>query len=143
MFSKEIDLNKESILGKKNRTRILRDNENRFIMLVVGNVVWIGGLLFLIVSVGSNFEKKYGFLVLIVSFVLASILLLLGLRCPFCDSLKWNDYFESKYIKIDKWTFKCHSCNLTNKQIAEIIDMLGRNIEVTPETIARFNRREI
>lgn len=143
MFRKNTDTNQKFILGEKTGSQILRDSENRFIMIVVGSIISIGGIILMIVTANSDLEKKYGFLMLFGSFGVGLILSLLGLRCPFCDSLKRLDRFESKYLIIEKWNYKCFECNLSNKQINEIIDMLNRNVEINSETIARFNRREI
>ena len=54
-----------------------------------------------------------------------------------------NSPLAGKYILIEKETFKCFRCRLNNQQISEIVDLLKRDIEIAPETIARFNRRKL
>lgn len=133
----------KNILGKKTREQILRDNEWRTIFTYIGPMIWIFGIILLIILERSAVINALPYIILLVCYIIATILFFCGLRCPFCDSLKRYDYWVSTYISVRKWHFKCHQCNLTDKQIKEIIDMLNRGIEINDDTIARFNRRDI
>ena len=131
------------IFEKKTKSQILKDVENRLVYFIIGNLIWITAIILLIILANSNLDKLTGFVILFVNFIIASALCLLSLRCPFCDSVKGCDSWETKYFSLQKWTFKCETCNFSNNQINEIVDMLKRDIPINNETVARFNKRDL
>jgi hypothetical protein len=136
-------IERETIFGKKERNQILRDSENRFIVFVVGHLLLITGIILLIVLSGGDLEPALVSLVLLGSVGLALILVWHALKCPFCDSVKWYARRAGEPLPAKKNTFVCYRCKLTDEQISEILDLLKRGVEITPATIARFNRREL
>jgi hypothetical protein len=131
------------ILGNKTRKQILNDAENRFIETVLGYAFGITALILLIIFSKSEIDTLYAILILVGCIVISLILHFLGRRCAFCDSMKSIEYYEVVGFRTQKGSFRCNECNLSSKQINEVVDLLERGVEINEETIARFNRREI
>ena len=135
------------ILGKKTRTEILKDAENRFIQLVIAALFWFTGMILVIIfslkSFANDVYEKIVIIAVGLLFIVGTVLTYMGNRCPFCNKLKWFDYWENRYFAVRKWTYKCYNCNLSDKQIKEIVDMLIRGVEIDKETIASFNKRDL
>jgi hypothetical protein len=131
------------ILGCKTRKEILNDFENRFVEIVFGYAFILVAFVLLILSSNSELDKLYVLLILTSIVIIGMVLLFLGRRCPFCDSMKSVEYYEIMGFSAVKGSFRCNNCNFSSNQIKEVIDMLKRGVEINAEVIAKFNRRDI
>lgn len=80
------------ILGKKTRSKILKDAENRFIQFAVGMVFIVGAMVLLVILsikplLGKTLEIIAIFMMIFLP-VIGVILFYLSNRCVFCDHFK-------------------------------------------------------
>ncbi len=121
----------------KPKNQIIKDYETRFIYLFLSIAIWVTTIIVVIILSTKNLESP-ALIITILGFFVSMLFFYLGNRCPICDKLKWYDYAEYKYIKLDKFTYKCRNCNLNNKQIRQYVDLLNRNVEINEDNLRKI-----
>lgn len=131
-----LDFN-QPIVNGKTRTKLISDYDTRNLQSFAAILIILSGIILtIILHIYGN--DKISVLPILIGFGIGWLLNYLSLRCPICDELKSQNYYEFFIFRIQRSGHGCLNCRLTNRQIDKVFDLLIQNKFINEKTIEQI-----